>query len=91
MTSYFSKNTIFSGLFFFFVLFSLFVLRPFRNTIAANIGTSDLPFYLLMIVIVMLLVNPIYSLIVSKVRLSKLVPYIYGFFYYMFVWFLLNL
>tara|TARA_B100000886_G_scaffold80816_1_gene52588 strand:+ start:338 stop:1507 length:1170 start_codon:yes stop_codon:yes gene_type:complete len=56
------------------------VLRPFRNTIAANIGTSDLPFYLLMIVIVMLLVNPIYSLIVSKVRLSKLVPYIYGFF-----------
>ncbi|MFL2695920.1 MAG: hypothetical protein ACJ0FS_03085 [Gammaproteobacteria bacterium] len=56
------------------------MLRPFRNTIAANIGTSDLPFYLLMIVIVMLLVNPIYSLIVSKVRLSKLVPYIYGFF-----------
>ena len=28
----------------------------------------------------MLLVNPIYSLIVSKVRLSKLVPSIYGFF-----------
>jgi AAA family ATP:ADP antiporter len=56
------------------------VLRPFRNTIAANIGTSDLPFYLLIIVIVMLLVNPIYSLIVSKVRLSKLVPSIYGFF-----------
>ena len=80
MTSYFSKNTIFSGLFFFFVLFSLFVLRPFRNTIAANIGTGDLPFYLLIIVIVMLLVNPIYSLIVSKVRLSKLVPSIYGFF-----------
>ena len=80
MNSYFSKNTIFSGLFFFFVLFSLFVLRPFRNTIAANIGTSDLPFYLLIIVIVMLLVNPIYSLIVSKVRLTKLVPSIYGFF-----------
>ncbi|MEC8153117.1 MAG: hypothetical protein VX039_02765 [Pseudomonadota bacterium] len=78
--SFFSRNTVYSGLFFFFVLFSLFVLRPFRNTIAANIGTSDLPFYLLIIVIVMLLVNPIYSLIVSKVRLTKLVPYIYGFF-----------
>ena len=80
MTSFFSKNAIFSGIFFLFVLFSLFVLRPFRNTIAANIGTADLPFYLLIIVFVMLLVNPIYSLIVSKVRLTKLVPYIYGFF-----------
>ncbi len=80
MTSFFSRNAIFSGVFFFFVLFSLFVLRPFRNTIAADIGTSDLPFYLLIIVIVMLLVNPIYSLIVSKIRLTKLVPSIYGFF-----------
>ncbi|MDA0344772.1 MAG: hypothetical protein O3C54_02290, partial [Proteobacteria bacterium] len=67
MGSFFSKNTVSSGLFFFFVLFSLFVLRPFRNTIAADIGTSDLTFYLFIVVLLMLLVNPLYSFIVSKI------------------------
>ena len=80
MDSFFSRNTIFSGLFFFFVLFALFVLRPFRNTIAADIGTADLTFYLFIIVFVMLLVNPIYSYVVSRIDQRKVVTYIYGFF-----------
>ncbi|MAK16841.1 MAG: hypothetical protein CMQ70_02620 [Gammaproteobacteria bacterium] len=75
-----SKNTIYSGIFFFFVLLSIFVLRPFRNTIAADIGTADLTFFLFIVVLVMLLVNPIYSFIVSKSSQKRLVPYIYGFF-----------
>ena len=80
MGSFFSKNTVFSGLFFFFVLFALFVLRPFRNTIAADIGTANLTFYLFIIVLVMLLVNPVYSYVVSRINQRKIVPYIYGFF-----------
>lgn len=75
-----SKNTIYSGFFFFFVLLSIFVLRPFRNTIAADIGTTDLTLFLFIVVLVMLLVNPIYSFIVSKSSQKRLVPYIYGFF-----------
>ena len=75
-----SKNTIYSGLFFFFVLNSIFVLRPFRNTIAADIGTADLTFFLFVVVLVMLLVNPIYSFIVSKSSQKNIVPYMYGFF-----------
>ena len=75
-----SKNTIYSGIFFFFVLLSIFVLRPFRNTIAADIGTADLTLFLFIVVLVMLLVNPIYSFIVSKSSQKRLVPYIYGFF-----------
>ena len=75
-----NKNTIYSGLFFFFVLNSIFVLRPFRNTIAADIGTADLTFFLFVVVLVMLLVNPIYSFIVSKSSQKNIVPYIYGFF-----------
>jgi len=75
-----SKNTIYSGIFFFFVLLSIFVLRPFRNTIAADIGTTDLTLFLFIVVLVMLLVNPIYSFIVSKSSQKRLVPYIYGFF-----------
>ena len=75
-----SKNTIYSGIFFFLVLLSIFVLRPFRNTIAADIGTTDLTLFLFIVVLVMLLVNPIYSFIVSKSSQKRLVPYIYGFF-----------
>ena len=75
-----SKNTVYSGLFFFFVLNSIFVLRPFRNTIAADIGTADLTFFLFVVVLVMLLVNPVYSFIVSKSSQKNIVPYIYGFF-----------
>ena len=90
MGSFFSKNTIFSGLFFFFALFSLFVLRPFRNTIAADIGTSELTFYLFIVVILMLLVNPVYSYVVSKIKQEKIAAYIYGFFIFnllIFLWF----
>ena len=60
-----NKNTIYSGLFFFFVL------KNFRNTV---------PFNIFVVVLVMLLVNPIYSFIVSKSSQKNIVPYIYGFF-----------
>jgi AAA family ATP:ADP antiporter len=72
-----NKNTLIAGSFFFCVLYALFVMRPFRSAMAAQIGTSDLTYFLL---IVMLFANPIYSLIVSRVKESRLVTYIYGFF-----------
>tara|TARA_B100001989_G_scaffold70508_1_gene47943 strand:- start:271 stop:1503 length:1233 start_codon:yes stop_codon:yes gene_type:complete len=75
-----NKNTLMAGSFFFCVLYSLFVMRPFRSAMAAQIGTSDLTYFLLIVVLVMLLANPIYSLIVSRVKESRLVTYIYGFF-----------
>ena len=75
-----NKNTLIAGSFFFCVLYSLFVMRPFRSAMAAQIGTSDLTYFLLIVVMVMLLANPIYSLIVSRVKESRLVTYIYGFF-----------
>ena len=75
-----NKNTLIAGLFFFCVLYALFVMRPFRSAMAAQIGASDLTYFLLIVVLVMLLANPIYSLIVSRVKESRLVTYIYGFF-----------
>ncbi len=75
-----NKNTLIAGSFFFCVLYALFVMRPFRSAMAAQIGTSDLTYFLLIVVMVMLLANPIYSLIVSRVKESRLVTYIYGFF-----------
>ena len=75
-----NKNTLIAGSFFFCVLYALFVMRPFRSAMAAQIGTSDLTYFLLIVVLVMLLANPVYSLIVSRVQESRLVTYIYGFF-----------
>jgi AAA family ATP:ADP antiporter len=75
-----NKNTLIAGSFFFCVLYALFVMRPFRSAMAAQIGTSDLTYFLLIVVLVMLFANPIYSLIVSRVKESRLVTYIYGFF-----------
>ena len=75
-----NKNTLIAGSFFFCVLYALFVMRPFRSAMAAQIGTSDLTYFLLIVVLVMLLANPVYSLIVSRVKESRLVTYIYGFF-----------
>jgi AAA family ATP:ADP antiporter len=76
----FNKNLIFSGGFFFLVLYSLFVMRPFRSAVAAQIGTSDLTYFLFLIVLVMLVANGIYSLIVSRIAEINLVLVIYGFF-----------
>jgi len=80
LLKYFDRNTIFSGLFFFFVLFSLFIMRPFRGAITAQIGTADLTYFLLIVVLVMLFANQIYSALVSRIKESRLVFYVYSFF-----------
>ena len=77
---YFDRNTIFSVLFFFFVLFSLFIMRPFRGAITAQIGTADLTYFLFIVVLVMLFANQIYSALASRIKESRLVAYVYGFF-----------
>ena len=80
LLKYFDRNTIFSGLFFFFVLFSLFIMRPFRGAITAQIGPADLTYFLFIVVLVMLFANQIYSALVSRIKESRLVFYVYIFF-----------
>ena len=76
--------------FFFFVLASWYALRPVRNEMAIEGGIFNLPYILLAIVIVMGLVNPIYSWIVSKVKTSRIVTYCYLFFILNLIFFLLG-
>ena len=66
--------------FFFFVLASWYSLRPVRNEMAIEGGIFNLPYILLAIVIVMGLINPIYSWVISKVQTSRIVIYCYSFF-----------
>ena len=74
--------------FFFFVLASWYVLRPVRNEMAIEGGIFNLPYILLAIVIVMGLVNPLYSWIVSKIETKKIVIYCYSFFIFNLIIFL---
>ena len=66
--------------FFFFVLASWYALRPVRNEMAVAGGVYNLPFLLTAVMLVMLLANPIYSWLVSKVPTSRVVTYCYLFF-----------
>ena len=67
-------------LFFFFVLASWYALRPVRNELAVQGGIYNLPWLLIGVMIAMLLVNPIYSWLISRINQGKLILYIYSFF-----------
>ena len=70
----FSKESLLGSFLFFLVLSSWYVLRPVRNEMAvANV--DDLPYLLAAGAIAMLLINPIYSWVVSKTNLRKIVIY----------------
>ena len=67
----FSKESLLGSFLFFLVLSSWYVLRPVRNEMAvANV--DDLPYLLAAGAIAMLLINPIYSWVVSKTNLRKI-------------------
>lgn len=74
----FKKESLLGSFLFFLVLSSWYVLRPVRNEMAvANV--DDLPYLLAAGAIAMLLINPIYSWVVSKTNLRKIVIYCYSF------------
>jgi len=66
--------------FFFFVLASWYTLRPVRNEMAIEGGIFNLPYILLAIVVVMGLINPVYSWLVSRINSNRIVIYCYSFF-----------
>tara|TARA_Y100000768_G_scaffold118543_1_gene87534 strand:- start:7779 stop:9050 length:1272 start_codon:yes stop_codon:yes gene_type:complete len=67
-------------MFFFFVLASWYALRPVRNELAVQGGIYNLPWLLMGVMIAMLIVNPIYSWLVSRINQSRIILYIYSFF-----------
>ena len=65
---------------FFFILFSYYVLRPIREQISSTYGTENLSWLFMATFVVMLIAIPIYSVLVGKFHRSRLVPSIYVFF-----------
>ena len=78
-------------LFFYSVLCSWYVIRPVRNEMAVQAGLENLPSLLGIVLIIMLLANPLYSWVVSKVNKDRIILYTYLFFIlnlfvFLFVW-----
>ena len=67
-------------LFFFSVLASWYALRPVRNELAVQGGIYNLPWLLMGVMLAMLIINPIYSWLVSRISQNKIILYIYSFF-----------
>ena len=76
-------------LFFFFVLASWYALRPVRNELAVQGGIYNLPWLLMGVMAAMLIINPIYAWLVSRVSQNKIILYIYSFFIVNLIMFLL--
>ena len=75
-------------LFFFFVLASWYALRPVRNELAVQGGIYNLPWLLMGVMAAMLVINPIYSWLISRIDKNKIVLYIYSFFIFNLIIFL---
>jgi AAA family ATP:ADP antiporter len=69
-----------SALFFFLLLSSYFVLRPIRDSVAAASGVSQLPRLFLGTLGVTLLCNPLFSWLVVRFPVRRVIPISYQFF-----------
>lgn len=74
-------NSLLKAFFFFYsVLCAWYVLRPVRNEMAVQAGLENLPGLLSIVLLIMLIANPVYSWLVSKVNKDRVIVYTYLFF-----------
>ena len=66
--------------FFFFLLSSYFVLRPIRDAVAAASGVTKLPWLFAGTLTVTLLLNPLFSALVVRFPVRRVIPISYHFF-----------
>ena len=85
----FSKESLLGSFLFFLVLSSWYILRPVRNEMAVT-NVNELPYLLAAGAILMLLINPLYSWIASKLDLKKIVLFCYSFLILNLIFFLLS-
>ena len=64
---------------FFFVLASWYVIRPVRNEFAVQVGAYDLSSLLGIVLVVMILLIPLYSWVVSRLSARNVLTAVYSF------------
>jgi AAA family ATP:ADP antiporter len=66
--------------YFFFVLASWYVLRPVRDEMGAAGGVQNLAWLFTGTLLLTLVANPLFSLLVARLRVRRFVPLVYHFF-----------
>jgi len=83
---------IWSFLYFYFLLTGYYILRPIREAMGVNIGPDNYDMLFLSTFIVLIFLQPIYGMIVSRYSRKKFIPMVYTFFAacILLLWFLFN-
>lgn len=71
------RATIMACFYFFFLLASYFILRSIRDAIGVQAGARNLPYLFTGTAIATLLLNPLFSTLVSKVPVRRFIPIVY--------------
>jgi len=72
--------TIVAILYFFLILFGYFLIRPVREALGVERSWTDMHWLFGATAVVMLLVNPLYGLLASRLPRAVFVPLVYAFF-----------
>ena len=74
------RAALMACLYFFFLLTSYFILRSIRDAIGAEAGIKQLPYLFSYTFVATLLLNPVFSFLVSKLPVRRFIPIVYRFF-----------
>ncbi len=75
-----AKPLLLSGLYFFLLLLSYYLLRPLRESFGVAHGADRLPWLMTATLLVMLLANPAFAALVSRLPRRRFIPAAYRFF-----------
>ena len=73
------RSVLIAFVYFFFLMASYFILRPLRDTMGTVYGVDRLQELFTGTFVVSLVVAPIFAGLASRLRLSSLLPWVYGF------------
>lgn len=74
------RALLWAAAYFFFLLLSFYFLRPVREAMGIAKGVDKLPWLMTATMLVMLLANPIYAVLVSKLARRRFIPIVSHFF-----------
>lgn len=75
-----TRALLWAAAYFFFLLFSFYLLRPVREAMGIAKGADKLPWLMTATMLLMLLANPVYAMVVSRLPRRRFIPLIAHFF-----------
>lgn len=74
------RALLWAATYFLFLLMALYLLRPVREAFGIARGADKLPWLMTCTMVAMLLVNPLYATLVSRMRRRRFIPWVSHFF-----------